>query len=88
MGEGQSCGMDIVTLTAFFKWCSLINFGCLLYIVLVLMLFPNFVYQMHSRFFKLSRESFNIIIYSFIGVYKMLFFTFNLVPYLALKFLA
>lgn len=77
--------MDLMTLTEFLKWCSIINFGFLLYIALVLMLFPSFVYQMHSKFFRLSRESFDVVIYSFIGVYKIFFFFFNLVPYLALK---
>ena len=67
------------------EWCCIINFGCLLYIVVVLMLFPNFVYQVHSRFFRLSREAFDIIIYSFIGVYKIVFIVFNLVPFVALK---
>jgi hypothetical protein len=77
--------MDIIFLTQLLKWCCIINFGCLLYIVLVLMLFPNFVYQVHSRFFKLSREAFDIIIYSFIGAYKIVFIVFNLVPFVALK---
>jgi hypothetical protein len=77
--------VDIVLLTEFLKWCCIINFGCLLYIALVLMLFPNFVYQVHSRFFKLSRKAFDVIIYSFIGVYKIVFIVFNLVPFVALK---
>lgn len=80
--------MDITTLTHFFQWCTLINFGCLLYVGLVLMLFPNFVYDLHRRFFRLSRESFDQLTYAFLGGYKILFFTFNAVPYLALRIIS
>ena len=39
---------------------------------------------MHSRWFPISREAFNLAIYSFIGLYKMFILGFNLVPYVAL----
>jgi uncharacterized protein DUF6868 len=77
--------MDIQTVTQFFMWCSVINGGLLLYVGLVMLLFPNFIYTMHSRFFPLPRETFNAIIYSFLALYKIIFFTFCLVPYLALR---
>jgi uncharacterized protein DUF6868 len=77
--------MDIVLLTEFFKWCSIINFGFLLYIAAALMLFPGFIYEMHSRFFTIPRETFDVIIYSFVGLYKIVFFCFNLIPYVALR---
>lgn len=80
--------MDIIFLTQLLKWCCIINFGCLLYIVLVLMLFPKFVYQVHSRYFRISREAFDLVIYSFIGVYKIFFVVFNLVPFVALKIIS
>jgi hypothetical protein len=80
--------MDIVLLTEFFKWCSIINFGFLMYIALILVLFPDFIYQMHSRFFKFPRESFDVIMYCFVGVYKIVFFCFSLIPYVALRLIA
>ncbi len=77
--------MDIHTATQFFLWCSVINGGLLLYVSFVVLLFPNFLFQAHSRFFPLSRQAFDIAIYSFIGLYKIAFFFLNLVPYLALR---
>jgi hypothetical protein len=40
---------------------------------------------MHSKWFPMPRNTFNVVIYSFLGIYKMLFFAFSLVPYLALR---
>ena len=39
---------------------------------------------MHSRWFPMPRQTFNVVIYSFLGVYKIAVFVFNLVPYVAL----
>lgn len=41
--------MTITELTEFFMWCSIINGGLILYSVAMLVLFPQFVYEMHSR---------------------------------------
>ena len=49
-----------------------------------LMLAPDLVYRIQSRWFPISRESFNLVIYSFIGLFKIFFLMFNLVPYIAL----
>ena len=76
--------MTIETLTAFFMWCTIINAGILIYSSLFLCFAPNFVYRIQSRWFSISREAFDIIAYSYLGLFKVLFFTFNLVPYLAL----
>jgi len=77
--------MDIHTLSAFFKWCSIINGVLLILTVLMIMLSPNFVYSMQSHFFAISREAFDETIYELIGLYKILFLVFNLVPYVALR---
>lgn len=76
--------MNIQTLTTFFMWCTIINAGILIYSSLFLCFAPDFVYRIQSRWFSISRETFNIIAYSYLGIFKVLFFAFNLVPYLAL----
>ena len=40
---------------------------------------------MQSKWYPISREAFNVIIYSFLGLYKLFFITFNVVPYIALR---
>ena len=39
---------------------------------------------MHSKWFPLSRDAFNIALYSFLGLFKIFVLGFNLVPYVAL----
>ena len=77
--------MDINTIRAFFMWCTIIN-GAILALSSVILVFGgSFVYRMHSRWFAMPRETFNAVIYGFLGFYKVVFITFNLVPYLALS---
>jgi len=45
---------------------------------------PDLVYRMQSKFFTISRETFNVVFYSFLGLFKIVFLVFNVVPYAAL----
>jgi hypothetical protein len=74
--------MDIVQ--TFFMWCTIINGAILILSSLILVFAGGFVFRMHSRWFAMPRETFNAVIYSFLGFYKVVFITFNLVPYVAL----
>jgi hypothetical protein len=48
------------------------------------MVAPDLVYRTQAKWFPIPREIFNVIIYSFIGVFKIFFLIFNAVPYAAL----
>jgi len=76
--------MDVQMLTTFFMWCTIINAALLVLTSSTFTLVPDWAYRMHSRFFSISRDAFNVAIYSFIGGWKILFMMFNLVPYVAL----
>jgi hypothetical protein len=76
--------MDIQTLTAFFMWCTVINGALLVLSATVFMLAPEFVYRMQSKWFPISRETFNVVFYSFLGLFKILFLIFNVIPYVSL----
>lgn len=76
--------MDIQTLTSFFMWCSIINIGMLFFLALIYMLAPNLVFQLQSKFIPISRETFDIVFYSFIGFFKVVVLVFNVVPWIAL----
>ncbi len=80
--------MTIETLTAFFKWCTILNAAILIYSSLFLCFAPGFVYRIQSKWYPITRETFDIIAYSYLGLFKVLFFAFNLVPYLALIIIA
>ena len=76
--------MDIQTLTTFFMWCTIINGALLALWTIMLILAPDLVYRMQSKWFPIPRETFNVVIYSFIGLFKIIFLFFNVVPYVAL----
>ena len=76
--------MDIQTLTTFFMWCTIINLGLLILTSLVCIFLADFSYRMNNRFFSISRETFNIAFFSFIGLFKIFVIVFNIVPYIAL----
>jgi len=45
---------------------------------------PDLVYRTQSKWFPIPRETFNVVMYSFIGLFKIVFIVFNVVPYIAL----
>jgi hypothetical protein len=48
------------------------------------MLAPGLVYRTQSKLFPIPRETFNVVFYSFLGMFKIVFLVFNVVPYAAL----
>lgn len=80
--------MDIQTLTSFFGWSSIINGSFFAFTAFFMMLAPDFVYKIQSKFFKLERDYFDKVIYAFLAAWKILFIFFNLVPYIALKLIS
>ncbi len=76
--------MDIPTLTQFFMWCTILNVALLIFWSVTYMVAPNLVFRLQSKFFPLSQESFTIVFYGFLGVFKIFVIVFNLVPWLAL----
>ncbi len=79
--------MDIEKLTRFFMWCTIIDGGVLLLWGGMIMLFPDLVYRLQRRWFPIPREVLTVVLYSFLGLFKIFFIVFNLVPYVALLIL-
>lgn len=76
--------MDIETLTAFFMWCTIFSVVILAIWTIVFASAPDFVYRIQSKFFPITRESFNVVVYASLSIYRVIFVVFVLVPYLAL----
>ena len=76
--------MDIATLTAFFMWCTIINAVILGAGTIVLAVAPDFVYRTITKWFPMPRETFDVVNYSGLSVFKILFVVFIFVPFLAL----
>lgn len=76
--------MDINMLCVFFMWCTIINAGLLILMSLILAFAGDWIYRLHAKLFPMPRETFNVVIYSFLGLYKIALIMFNLAPYVAL----
>jgi len=77
--------MDVESVTIFFKWCSIIN-GTLLFCWLAMVtLLPGLVYKTQKFWFPMSEPTFQVVMYGFLGFYKIVFLFFNLVPFVVLR---
>ena len=76
--------MSIQTLTSFFMWCTIINGGLLALWTSMFMVAPDMVYRTQSKWFPIPRETFDMVMYAFLGLFKIVFLVFNAVPYVAL----
>ena len=63
--------MDIVWLREFLFWCNVINLGLLLWWFLFVALAHDWTYRMHSRWFKLSPQTFDAIHYAGMALFKI-----------------
>ena len=76
--------MDIQTLTTVFMWCSIMNGALLLFWITMCISVPDLVYRTQSKWFPIPRDTFNVVMYSFLGLFKIFFLVFNVVPCIAL----
>ncbi len=44
----------------------------------------DWVFRMQSKWSPVSRDAYNVVIYSFFALFKIVFIVFNVVPYVAL----
>ena len=75
---------DYEMVRAFFFWCTVFNGGLLILWTAVSLTMPDLVYRTQKCWFPLSREAFGAVMYGFLGLYKIFFLVFNLIPLLAL----
>jgi hypothetical protein len=64
-------------------WCTIINGALLVFSFLICAFAGDWIYGMHSKWFPISREAFNVAIYSFLGIFKIFVLVFFFVPYIA-----
>ncbi|MES9948779.1 MAG: DUF6868 family protein [Candidatus Thiodiazotropha sp.] len=76
--------MNSQLITDFFMWCTLINGGLLILWTLFILFAPELVYKTQSRWIVISRANFDLLAYLFLGIFKLFFIFFNLIPFLAL----
>jgi hypothetical protein len=77
--------MTLEILKGTLAWSAVLNIVILLWWFLFLTLAHDWVYKMHSKFYRIQREQFDAIHYAGMAFYKICIFTFFIVPYLALR---
>jgi hypothetical protein len=65
-------------------WCAVINYGILLVWFSFFILVHDWMYLLHSRWFRLSVEQFDTLHYLGMASFKLGIILLNLVPYIAL----
>ena len=68
-----------------FGWCTIINIGILLVVIIVVVLTRVPISKIHVKLFELSEADLSRSYFQFIGQYKLSIYILNLVPYIALK---
>ena len=80
--------MSIEFLKDFLLWCLIANYAVLLVWFVVFSFARTWLFTLHTRWFKLSPESFDIVHYGGMAIYKIGILLFNLIPFAALCFMA
>lgn len=76
--------MNLELLKAFFGWMTLINLGFYVWTALMCMFAKGLLSRVSGKMFGVDETTGRAIIYGYIGMYKLLFIVFNLVPWIAL----
>ncbi|MGD2141377.1 MAG: hypothetical protein PVH25_13335 [Burkholderiales bacterium] len=76
--------MNIDILTAFFMWCTIINLGIYVVWILFILLAPDFIYRVQTKWIPISQNTFTVVMYSFMGAFKLVIIVFCFVPYISL----
>ena len=77
--------MTIELLRDTLAWCAVINIGLLLWWYLFITFAHDWTYRWHTKWFKMSIDTFDAVHYGGMGLFKIGIFLFNLAPYLALR---
>jgi hypothetical protein len=65
-------------------WCAAINYGILLVWFLFFILAHDWLFLLHSQWFRLTVEQFDTLHYAGMSIYKLGILLLNIVPYFAL----
>lgn len=61
-------------------WCTLINYGLLLWWFLFFVFAHDWIHRLHGRWFQLSVSQFDAVHYGAMALYKINILVFNLIP--------
>ena len=68
--------------------CTLLNYGILIIWFAIFSLGYDWIYRLHTSWFPMSKENYDVANYLAMATYKILVLVFNLIPYIALRLTA
>ena len=80
--------MDMATLTTFLGWCTVINFGFLVFAGLGIIGMRGWIAGIHGKMFGLDEATLSLQYFQYLGRFKSVIVIFNAVPWIALKIMA
>jgi len=80
--------MNIDIIREFFGWMTLINLVLFTFTTIMSAFCRGFIFKVHGTMFGLSEETTNKALYYFLAFYKIVFITFNLIPWIALTIMS
>ncbi|WMS86252.1 DUF6868 family protein [Pleionea litopenaei] len=69
----------------FFGWATLLNFGLLTLVTLILLALQGWMLPLHQKLFKLAEQDVRVAYFRYLANYKLFTLVFFAVPYVALK---
>jgi hypothetical protein len=76
--------MNIESMRSFLIWCAVLNYTVLILWFMVFLVFGRQLWQMHSKWFALTKEQFDGYMYQGLMFYKIAVLIFNVAPLAAL----
>ena len=76
--------MTMDQLTELFRLMTMINVGVFLLSSILTILFRGFVCKMHGLIFGIDRDKVPMVLYGYLGTYRILILVFVLAPYISL----
>lgn len=81
--------MEIIeTLTTFFGWCAVINFGIMLLGVSFFSVFHGFAGRISARMFGITEQDAKVTFFRVFQQYRLALVVLNIVPWIALTAMA
>ncbi len=79
--------MTLIQLTELFKWMSIINICLFIVSAILTMFLKKVVCKMHGKLFGIDESKISVVLYGYLGIYRIFILVFNLVPYCSLLIL-
>lgn len=77
--------MNVAQLTEIFKWMTIINVALFLVNSLLIILLRKVLSRIYGKVFGVSEDHASVILFAWLGLYRILILVLNIVPLIALS---